>query len=77
LSTIALEGAIQLARSVVANGPLALIATKRILSERADWDSSEMWDKQQEIAAPVLMSKDAQEGARAFAEKRAPVWSGL
>jgi enoyl-CoA hydratase/carnithine racemase len=28
------------------------------------------------IMAPVFTSQDAQEGARAFAEKRAPVWKG-
>ena len=28
------------------------------------------------IMGPVFKSQDAQEGARAFAEKRAPVWQG-
>ena len=31
---------------------------------------------QQEIMGPVMTSADAREGARAFAEKRAPVWTG-
>jgi enoyl-CoA hydratase len=28
------------------------------------------------VMRPVFTSQDAQEGARAFAEKRAPVWKG-
>ena len=34
------------------------------------------WQKQAEITAPVFMSQDAQEGSRAFAEKRKPNWQG-
>jgi enoyl-CoA hydratase len=35
-----------------------------------------MWKKQSEISGPVLTSKDAREGAMAFAEKRKPNWQG-
>ncbi len=45
------------------NGPLALIATKRILQEQFDWSSAEMWDKQGAISGPVFASEDAKEGA--------------
>lgn len=72
----ALEAALELAARVAANGPLALIASKRIINERPDWSSAEMWKKQAEIAMPVLTSKDAREGAAAFAEKRKPNWTG-
>jgi enoyl-CoA hydratase len=72
----AIDAALELASSVAANGPLALIATKRILNERPDWSSSEMWGKQSEICDPVFASKDAREGPLAFAEKRKPNWSG-
>lgn len=72
----AIDAALELAASVAAGGPLALIATKRILNERGDWTREEMWKKQAEIAMPVMMSKDSKEGARAFAEKRKPVWQG-
>ena len=72
----ALDAALELAAKVAANGPLALIATKRIINERPDWNSSEMWAKQMEIAMPVVTSADAREGSMAFAEKRKPNWTG-
>jgi enoyl-CoA hydratase len=72
----ALECALELAAKVVANGPLALIATKRIINERPDWSRADMWKKQAEITGPVFTSSDSREGALAFAEKRKPNWTG-
>jgi enoyl-CoA hydratase len=72
----ALESAIGLAEVIAANGPLAVAATKQIARHTADWDLTNAWDEQAKLIAPVFASEDAQEGARAFAEKRAPVWKG-
>ena len=72
----ALDAAIELASKIAANGPMALIASKRIINERPDWNSETMWTKQSEIAANIMASKDAREGAAAFAEKRKPNWTG-
>jgi enoyl-CoA hydratase len=72
----ALAAAHVLATRIAANAPLALAATKRIIVESADWPSAHAFAKQSAIAAPVFGSKDAIEGAAAFAEKRAPVWQG-
>jgi enoyl-CoA hydratase len=72
----ALSDAIRLAESIAQNGPLALIATKRILREQSDWSATEFWQRQAEIAGGAMQSDDAREGAVAFAEKRAPVWTG-
>jgi enoyl-CoA hydratase len=70
----ALDTALELADAIAPNGPLALAASKRILTESLDWPDSEFFARQGEIAGPVMASEDAREGATAFAEKRAPVW---
>ena len=72
----ALEGALELARKIAANGPLALAATKAVMQQRHGWGEHEFWDRQGEITGPVFSSEDAREGATAFAEKRAPEWKG-
>jgi enoyl-CoA hydratase len=72
----AVTTALELAEAIAPNGPLALAATKRILTEAADWPDSEFFARQGEIAGPVMSSEDAREGAKAFAEKRPPVWQG-
>ena len=66
--------ALELAEVIAANGPLALAATKRVMTESVDWPDSEFFARQAEIIGPVMSSEDAREGAKAFAEKRAPVW---
>lgn len=68
--------ALELARMVSANGPLALRATKTILRDQWAWDDASYWDRQEERVGPVMASEDAREGARAFTEKRAPKWTG-
>jgi enoyl-CoA hydratase len=73
----ALDTALQIAWTIAANGPLALRATKRILAESADWPDAEFFTRQWPFVGPVMASQDAQEGARAFAERRAPEWRGV
>ena len=73
----ALDVALELARRVAANGPLALMASKRIMQASADWPQDQMFERQRVISEPVFASQDAREGAAAFAEKRPPVWRGV
>jgi enoyl-CoA hydratase len=72
----ALPGALELAASIAANGPLAVAATKAVARGSSDWTFADGWAQQADLIAPVFASEDAQEGATAFAEKRAPVWKG-
>ena len=72
----ALDGALELAGTIAANGPLAVAVTRQIARGSRDWSTDEGWRRQDELMGPVFVSEDAQEGAQAFAEKRAPVWKG-
>ncbi len=72
----ALGRALELAGRIAQNGPLAIRATKAIVRQSRDWQTSEMWSRQNVLTQAVLASKDASEGARAFVERRTPQWSG-
>jgi enoyl-CoA hydratase len=71
----ALPAAVDLAETIARNGPLAVAATKRILTECRDWRLDEEFERQREISVPVRGSADAREGALAFKEKRPPRWT--
>lgn len=72
----ALDAALALAESVSENGPLALRATKQIVAHAHTWSEADAFTEQRRYADPALRSEDAKEGARAFAEKRKPIWRG-
>ncbi|WP_019070014.1 enoyl-CoA hydratase-related protein [Streptomyces hokutonensis] len=62
------ETALALAERIAENGPLGVAMTKKLMRERR-------WAEPAEVEA-VFRSADAAEGARAFAERRSPVWTG-
>ena len=72
----ALHEARQLARRIIANAPLSVAASKRVIVEQRDWPTDQMFERQEPITAPVLASEDAREGAAAFAQRRPPQWRG-
>lgn len=72
----ALAESLALARVIGANAPLALASTKEILLEGFTKSQAEYWDWQRSHLRVVLTSEDAQEGARAFAQRRSPHWQG-
>ncbi|MBB3676262.1 crotonase/enoyl-CoA hydratase family protein [Modestobacter versicolor] len=72
----ALAGARELAARIAVNGPLAVRVSKQLVAGSVRWTDREALAAQREVAERVFASADAQEGARAFAEKRAPVWRG-
>jgi enoyl-CoA hydratase len=71
-----LSAAMALASVVAANGPLAVAVSKQIAISAPEWSAENCWQEQERLVQPVYDSADAEEGARAFAEKRDPGWTG-
>lgn len=72
----ALDEALTLARSIASNGPLAVRTSKWIMASATGWADNDIRERQQERVTTVMTSRDAREGAIAFAEKRIPLWTG-
>lgn len=68
--------AVEIAVKIAANGPLAVRATKKIIAAQSNWTDPSAFDWLRSVSEPIKFSADAREGARAFAEKRAPSWTG-
>jgi enoyl-CoA hydratase len=69
-----LDRALEWARRIAANGPLAVRATKESVLRGLSGTLEEAYRIERELSAKVFRSEDAKEGARAFAEKRPPNW---
>ena len=72
----AAEVALQLAERVARNAPLAVAASKQLVRLSQGVTEEEFWALQATFMPKVFKSHDAQEGPRAFAEKRPPEWTG-
>ena len=68
--------AIEMAEKITANAPLSLAAIKEASIKGSEMGLEERVAYAQTKRDEVLKTEDAQEGVRAFAEKRAPVWKG-
>lgn len=70
------ECAQELAAGIAANAPLSVRAGKRTGYLSAHHNLAEAYERAEEIWAPIYRSRDAQEGPRAFRDKRVPAWKG-
>jgi len=68
----ALDEAMAIADVICANGPLAVEAIKRSVRETEGMSEEEGLARELEIGWPIFATEDAQEGPKAFAEKRTP-----
>ncbi|MFC7339925.1 enoyl-CoA hydratase-related protein [Saccharopolyspora griseoalba] len=75
-----LDSAADLAQQIVAAAPMAIAAVKEITRRTAALDVESAYRLLRSENLPryraMLASEDAEEGPRAFAEKRAPNWAG-
>ena len=68
----ALAKALEIALAIAANGPLAVEAILRTLHETQHMSEEAAFAHEAGYAEQVMASADAQEGPRAFAQKRTP-----
>jgi len=66
----------ELAQRIAANAPLTVRAARALVYASTECGRTEALRAGDRLFEPVYLSEDAQEGPRAFAEKRAPVWKG-
>jgi crotonobetainyl-CoA hydratase len=75
-----MQTAQELAATIVQNAPLALAAVKEVLRETESQPLAQAYQTLRSGTLThyptMLSSEDAQEGPRAFGEKRAPRWTG-
>ncbi|HEY6531922.1 MAG TPA: enoyl-CoA hydratase-related protein [Acidimicrobiales bacterium] len=72
----AVEAATGLATTIAANAPLGVQAALELLRRVPGRAPEELWQEQDQKVAEIFASDDAAEGARAFAERRPPRWTG-
>ena len=73
----ALDAAVALAERIAENAPLAVAASKELVRAASmGVEEDKLWEMQVPLQKKVFSSNDAKEGPVAFAEKRAPNWTG-
>jgi enoyl-CoA hydratase len=70
------ERAWRYARVIASNAPLSVAAGKAGLLASVELGAHAGYARSRDLHRAVYASEDAQEGPRAFSEKRAPVWQG-
>jgi enoyl-CoA hydratase/carnithine racemase len=73
----ATDAALELARRIAANSPVAVRAARRAIRTGASLPLAAALDVEDAAWRTAAMSADRREGIAAFAEKRPPVWPGL
>jgi enoyl-CoA hydratase len=72
----AVDKAMEIANQIAANAPLSVRAVLRSLRETREMTEVDGLAFELDIGYPIIGTEDAKEGARAFKEKRDPVWKG-
>lgn len=65
-----------LGERIAANAPLSVQAGKAMVYAAAERSRTDAFEEAERLFEPVYLSEDAQEGPRAFRERRPPIWQG-
>ncbi len=69
------DEAVALAERIAENSPSAVRIGRRLVKDATELTEARGWERTYELARELGKTGDGIEGARAFAEKRKPVWS--
>lgn len=72
----ALDRALEVAAAIAANAPVAVRESRAVARRAIEATEADAWTRSDEAWRRVLATADAQEGPKAFAERREPVWRG-
>jgi len=72
----AMEAAMELAAKIKKKGPLGVAAVKKVLNRGRDLSLEQGLELESDLWAGLASTEDMKEGARAFLEKRKPVYKG-
>ena len=70
------QRALDMAQQIAANAPLTVKAARELVYLSGEMGRSASLRAAHHVFESVYLSEDAQEGPRAFAEKRPPQWQG-
>jgi len=71
-----LAAALAMAEDIIACAPLSVANARQMVRHAMNMGVDAALDAGRQLAVPLYASEDAQEGPRAFREKRKPVWKG-
>ena len=70
------SAALELAKEIASKSPMAISFAKESLDLAEEMRVSEGYHVEQQFTLRLASTNDAVEAARAFNEKRAPIWTG-
>jgi enoyl-CoA hydratase/carnithine racemase len=71
-----IEAALAMAGEIIECAPLSVLAVRQVVRHTLNMGLDAALEVGRQVCAPLYVSEDAKEGARAFKEKRKPQWKG-
>lgn len=71
-----IDAALAMAAEVIECAPLSVTAVRQVVRHTMNMGLDAALEVGKQVCAPLYVSEDAKEGARAFKEKRKPQWKG-